>query len=596
MLPDLILDDLRFQELVSEARLRIARRSPEWTEHNVSDPGITLIELFAWLTEVISYRIDRVPDRLQRVLLALLGVRPGAHAQARTSVRFLLSEDAGTVTVPAGTEVAAPRTPSRDAVVFQTTEELTITRREVSPRVVHRGEEVLLGFERPLSGLVIRIELEGEAQAWKASGPDGQWLATDELTRRGATLLEIPARAATLEIDGHRLYWLRSRSGAGSESRASPRVSVAGATVSAVHAATVGGESLGISDGLPGRGHPLKHRPVLALEPGETLEVREPGSDRWVPWTPVDSFASSDHRDLHFVLDEAAGEVRFGPAIRQPDGGWRQYGALPPAGSALRFTRYRHGGGAAGNVAAGALRMLPSPIAGVADVGNPRPASGGLDAEPITSARSRAGLEMRARTRAITADDFERLTLASSPEIARAICVAHGPGAPIRVHVVPRVNAAERRLTLEELTPSEELMRELATALEDRRLIGTSIQLLPARFKGVSVAVDVRTVPLADPERVRQDITHALFVYLNPLVGGSPDGPGEGWPAGRGLNQGELFGVVHAIPGVESVNLLRMYETDVRSGAQAAQPSGGHLSLEADELIASGQHIVRTGS
>ena len=50
MLPEIMLDDVRFQELVSEARNRIIRHTPEWTEHNVSDPGITLIELFAWFT------------------------------------------------------------------------------------------------------------------------------------------------------------------------------------------------------------------------------------------------------------------------------------------------------------------------------------------------------------------------------------------------------------------------------------------------------------------------------------------------------------------------------------------------------------------
>src|SRR5438309_193223 len=51
-LPEIVLDDRRFQELVSEARTRIALSCPEWTEHNVSDPGITLIELFAWAPEV----------------------------------------------------------------------------------------------------------------------------------------------------------------------------------------------------------------------------------------------------------------------------------------------------------------------------------------------------------------------------------------------------------------------------------------------------------------------------------------------------------------------------------------------------------------
>ena len=56
MLPEILLDDVRFQELVSEARTRIVRHSPDWTEHNVSDPGITLIELFAWMTEMTIYR------------------------------------------------------------------------------------------------------------------------------------------------------------------------------------------------------------------------------------------------------------------------------------------------------------------------------------------------------------------------------------------------------------------------------------------------------------------------------------------------------------------------------------------------------------
>jgi predicted phage baseplate assembly protein len=481
--------------------------------------------------------------------------------------------------------------------VFRTTEEVTIARGKLAPRMLQRGEEVLLGFEQRLSGLVIRIELEGAGRGWEASGPDGEWVTIGEASDLPATTLEVPAAATAGRIDGDRLYWLRCRADSGAAfAPEDPAVSIVGATVRAVHAAGVVGESLGVSDGLPGRGHPMKHRPVLALEPGETLEVREPGSDRWEAWTPVASFARSGPGDRHFVLDEANGEIRFGPAIRQPDGGWRRYGALPPARSALRFSRYRHGGGVAGNVAAGALSMLPSPIRGVAAVTNPRPAGGGVDAEPLASARVRAGLEMRARTRAVTADDFERLTLAASRGVARAICVAAETGAAIRVHVLPRVSSAERRLTLEELTPDERLMQELAAALEERRLIGTSIQLLPPRFKGVSVAVDVRTMPLADPERVRQDITHALYVYLNPLVGGSPDGPGAGWPAGRGLNQGELFGVVHAIPGVESVNVLRMYETDVRTGAQAAQPTGGHLALAADELIASGEHIVRTGS
>jgi hypothetical protein len=113
------------------------------------------------------------------------------------------------------------------------------------------------------------------------------------------------------------------------------------------------------------------------------------------------------------------------------------------------------------------------------------------------------------------------------------------------------------------------------------------------RLKGVSVVVDVRASPLADLERVQYDVEHALYVYLNPVIGGSPDGPGEGWPLGRALNQGELFGIVYGIPGVEFINILRVYETDIATGEQAAQPTESHLVLDPDELIASGRHIVK---
>ena len=90
-LPQIELDDRRFQELVSEARMRIARSCPEWTEHNVSDPGITLIELFAWMTDMLSYRVNRLPDKLHVALLELLGVELHGPTAARTHVRFRLA-------------------------------------------------------------------------------------------------------------------------------------------------------------------------------------------------------------------------------------------------------------------------------------------------------------------------------------------------------------------------------------------------------------------------------------------------------------------------------------------------------------------------
>lgn len=67
------LDDRRWADLVEEARSLIPLHAPEWTDHNLSDPGITLIELLAWLAEQDLFRIDRVGDDQVRKLLSLAG-------------------------------------------------------------------------------------------------------------------------------------------------------------------------------------------------------------------------------------------------------------------------------------------------------------------------------------------------------------------------------------------------------------------------------------------------------------------------------------------------------------------------------------------
>ena len=238
--------------------------------------------------------------------------------------------------------------------------------------------------------------------------------------------------------------------------------------------------------------------------------------------------------------------------------------------------------------------MLRSAIPGVASVTNPRPAYGGVDPESLDSARQRAAMEIRTRYRAVTAEDFEFLVGEASSRVGRTICVA--PTAPtdaIRVHVLPRVAPADRKLTYEELTPAEDLLAEIGSYLDGRRVIGTTVHLLPVRLRGVSVVVNLQAEPRADLHRVEEEVLQALYTYLNPLVGGDATGPADGWPFGRMLNQGELYQIVHAVDGVEFVKILRVYETELRTGQQAPQPAGTHIALEADELLASGTHVVK---
>jgi hypothetical protein len=88
-------------------------------------------------------------------------------------------------------------------------------------------------------------------------------------------------------------------------------------------------------------------------------------------------------------------------------------------------------------------------------------------------------------------------------------------------------------------------------------------------------------------------VADSLYAYLNPLVGGTANGAGRGWPFGRPLNQGELYSIVHAVAGVEAIRILRLYELDPHTGERAPKAAGRQIALAPDEVIASGEHIVR---
>jgi predicted phage baseplate assembly protein len=655
-LPSIRLDDRRFQDLVSEARTRIHRACPEWTEHNVADPGTTLIELFAWMTEMTTYRLNRVPDRLHVALLDMLDIRLDGPTAAVAKLRFRLSAPAARpVDIPGGdTEVGTLRTATEQSVVFQVDEDFTIQPLRPAAYVVLRGgktkdvglddgaakpqgadqvpfgapplvgDALCLGFDQGIAKLLIRVEMEASMARgagvdpedpplrWEVSQGDGRWADAEVLEDStggfnygsGTVEVQCPPRSALEPLAGLRLHWLRcriddrTRSGAETSYTHPPEIysitaAPIGALLEASHGARAELEVLGTSDGTPGQVFKLRHRPVLKPVAGETIEVQDPETGYWERWELRENLVGSTARDRHFTLDLVSGEVELGPAIRETNGGWSQYGAVPPKDAVVRFTRYRYGGGRDGNVAARAVNVLRSPIPGVDTVFNPEPAAGGVDAEKVQDARVRAAMEIRTRYRAVTAEDFEFLAGEASPRVARAVCVPHGDGAAVSLHIVPRLHPADRRLTFAELVPDESLLAEVAEYLDERQLIGTTVHIEPCRFRGVSVVVDLQAAPAADIARVEDDVAHALYTYLNPLVGGSASGPGHGWPYGRALNQGELYGIVHAVAGVEFVKILRLYETDLETGAQSPQPAGPHIVLEPDELVVSGQHIVK---
>ena len=121
------LDDRRFQQLVDEAKRLVQRRCPEWTDHNVSDPGITMIEAFAHMVDQLLYRVNQIPDRSYLAFLDLMGVELFAPSAARVPVTFWLTAPQDeTLVVEESTEVTTRRRRHVESITFRTVEDLEI--------------------------------------------------------------------------------------------------------------------------------------------------------------------------------------------------------------------------------------------------------------------------------------------------------------------------------------------------------------------------------------------------------------------------------------------------------------------------------------
>lgn len=126
-LPNINLDDRTFASLYQELLRRIPVYTPEWTDYNDSDPGVTLMQLFAWLAEIIIYRLNQVPDKNFVKFLELVGIPLTQPAPAVAELQFSLVSGATATSVLAGTQVAMSGSSSGPPIVFETDFDLLVT-------------------------------------------------------------------------------------------------------------------------------------------------------------------------------------------------------------------------------------------------------------------------------------------------------------------------------------------------------------------------------------------------------------------------------------------------------------------------------------
>jgi len=647
------LDDRSFKDLVDEARARIPLYTPEWTDHNLSDPGMTLIELFAWMTDIVLYRLNRVPDRHYVKFMELIGMRLHEAEAARTEITFWLSvPQPSALTIPTGTEVATNRTETEQAIVFTTDAPLEIKVPEITHIMTSSGAEdtrafrmiavdgvlagtdvfpvfaseqpttgdsLYLGFATDLSHHLLGIEMTVERAEgagidptrppyiWEAIGTDleREWVrvivdqdTTLGLNVSGLVRLHLPEIRRTVRNEQN-AYWVRCRldmTDTDSRYNVSPRlkqlqISTWGGTIAATNVTTVRNEVLGRSDGSPGQVFYLEHKPILARSGGEFLSIRRENG-REERWQEVSDFSSSQANDRHYTIDSDIGEVRLAPALPQPDGTVQRYGMLPDIGSLLTMTAYRYGGGLIGNVGAQTLNVLKTSLPYIDRVTNRIPANGGRDAELLDSAKMRVPHFLRSLNRAVTATDYEYLTRESSPGQVGRVYTLRPPlvnPGEVKLLVIPFIPRLQGFIAPESLELSGDLRRTITAYLDERRLISTTLEIIQPSYQWVQTEVRIRVAPGENPEKVRAAVENRLFDFINPLVGGSD---GEGWPFGRDLFASDVMAAVLGVPGVNFVRSVKLIPVAYDLRKYILSPEVSEIRLPPQGVVVSYQHNI----
>jgi hypothetical protein len=196
------IDGRRYDDLLAEAVARIRVHNPEWTNFNRSDPGITLLELFAFLTENVLYRANLIPDRNRRKFLSLLGVPLQPAQSARGLVTFANERGPmATVTLNADVEVRAGEIPFRTTMGVDV---LPVEARVYYKRRVPLSDDVKDIYRKLYATLLMGPETADDLDPYETvlldgTDPDGVDLVT--ATADGALWVALVARAGVTDLD-----------------------------------------------------------------------------------------------------------------------------------------------------------------------------------------------------------------------------------------------------------------------------------------------------------------------------------------------------------------------------------------------------------
>ena len=628
-----LFHDKSFADLVEDAKVHIPVYAPEWTDHNVHDPGITFIELFAWLVEMQIYRLNRVTARNKLKFLKLLGIKPKHATAACADVTFSFSDGYNRgVPVPRGTKVAAKDPETGENMVFETDRDICVfpvrldriisqssegvrdntDANELDSQIYHAfGEEaeagsmLYLGFnqaflpvtDRSIDLMVYLYEADliplgrhGDEEPdvtpsaevrWEylknVGGNNREWVGLDVV--RDKTLGFTYGGRISFKIPVAMAKWVMPSVEDDVNERYWIRCRVVRAgyeivpRIDAIRLNTVPvthGET--VSDEFPGTGQPDQTFDLQhkPVLPG-TLVLSMPDKPR-VAWEEVDDFDASGPEDPHYLVEYDAGGILFGDGV---------HGLIPPEAPErkknIRAT-YRCGGGENGNVKARAINQILDDGFEMLTVTNGQDACGGAREETLEETIIRARKDLKERYRAVTSEDYEYVAMATPGlRVKRAKSIPEKKDGSVTVVVVPESRSDKP------VKPSDGFITTVCRHLDKHRLITTMIHVIGPEYVQVSVNAAVKIERGHESGTVRYGVENALKQFLHPIMGGSD---GDGWQFGRSVFKSEIYELIDGVDGVDCVQEL--YMTDGKSGYD-----GEKIEIPKQGLVYLGDYSIR---
>lgn len=525
MLSPLSLDNDSFSELIEKYRSRIAGVFPDWTNFNLSDPGITFLDLFVWLRENQQYYMEQLGDDHFREFFRLAGFIPYGRQCARVLAEAVFEKSRQAVSIPAGTRFLS------GGLSFETTEDEFVPDAVITGakqmdkdgntgfsigrgQLVYQGAYSFSPFGRDAeTGACMVIDVSGSIPArqdfrlsvrLQSNGRNPQMDGVSEkltdifweyiIDGVALPLTVVEDETCGLLYSGRIKFCIDNdipnkygslqlratlRSGAYDVMPVINGMSLSHIVLSQIRSYDFEeGLVLAEGNGFPDQVFRIPQEGFLA----ESIRIE--GEDIWNPgkrvtWTATDDLFSCGPEDMCFVPDESEGVIRFG-------NGWH---GMPPEGRIV-LKAVTETAGQEGNIKTGSAFKPEIPLENDIEFSMTALISPGREPETRDETMLRIAREKEKVLRAVTLNDYEQLVM-ETPGLCIHSCHAWTEEIDSNtVHVVVRPGDGTGPTVL---TEQEKII--ISRYLEDKRLIGMRIKLHSPSYIRVNVTVDAFPSP-----------------------------------------------------------------------------------------------------